>query len=354
MPRKHRAYASALRQFLSSQASAGLLLIAAAGSAILIANGPFAANYEYALHQPLGPLSVLHWINDGLMALFFLLVGLEIKREFRDGELCNPRKRVLPCIAAAGGMAVPALIFISINLDNGAGVRGWAVPTATDIAFALGVLALLGSRVPVSLRIFLTALAIIDDLGAVVIIAIFYTSEISFIWLASAAGTLALLAQLNRRKVDRLWPYLLLGTGLWFFTLMSGVHATLAGVALALTIPVRRSKGTPDDPDSPLHKLEHRLQPWVAYLIIPVFGFANAGVSLAGIGWPELTSPVTLGILARAVSWQANRRLRLHLGGHPIAPRRHAGGRDHGSGLRRRPALRYRLHDEFVHRASRL
>ena len=282
---------SILRSLLTSEAGGGLILIAAAGAALIVANSGLADAYFGTLATYLGPLSVLHWINDALMALFFLLVGLEIKRELIDGQLSTPRRRVLPGLAALGGMVVPALIYLAIN-PQGVAVRGWAVPVATDIAFALGVLALLGSRVPVSLRIFLTALAIIDDLLAVLIIALFYTDQLALPWLGTAAATLALLVGLNRMKVVRLWPYLALGLALWLFTFLSGVHATLAGVALALTIPIRRS------PKSPLHRLEHGIQPWVAYLVIPLFGFANAGVSLAGVGSGALLQPVALGVAA--------------------------------------------------------
>lgn len=289
---------SALRAFLASEASGGIILMAAAAIAMVLANSPLAPGYFAVLKVYLGPLSVLHWINDALMALFFLLVGLEIKREFVDGQLSTWPRRVLPGIAAAGGMVAPALIYVVLNAGTPETLRGWAIPTATDIAFALGVLALLGPRVPVSLKIFLTALAIIDDLGAIAIIAAFYTSDLSLVWLAAGLATLAGLAVLNRMGVERLPVYLILGAALWFFVLKSGVHATLAGVALALTIPLRTSPGRPDDPHSPLHVLEHALHPWVAYLIVPIFGFANAGVSLSGINVAALLAPVPLGIAA--------------------------------------------------------
>ncbi len=288
---------STLRSLLTSAAGGGLILIVAAAAALIVANSALADSYFGALATYVGPLSVLHWINDALMALFFLLVGLEIKRELMDGQLSTPRRRVLPGLAALGGMVVPALIYLTVN-PQGAAVRGWAVPVATDIAFALGVLALLGSRVPVSLRIFLTALAIIDDLLAVLIIAIFYTDQLALPWLGAALVTLVLLAGFGRAKVAKLWPYLMLGAALWLFTFLSGVHATLAGVALALTIPIRSKPGAPDDMESPLHRLEHSIQPWVAYLVIPLFGFANAGVSLAGVGSGALLQPVALGVAA--------------------------------------------------------
>lgn len=297
MARKPAPVFDVLRGFLDSQAIAGLALIGAAGAALVIANSPWSGVYDELLHSYIGPLNLLHWINDLLMAGFFLLVGLEIKREFLDGQLATPRRRVLPGLAAVGGMIVPAIIYVSLNLGEGA-LRGWAVPVATDIAFALGVLALLGRRVPVSLRIFLTALAIIDDLLAVAIIAVFYTEELRLGWLVAAALTLVALILLNRSKEARLAPYLALAIPLWIFTYLSGVHATLAGVALALTIPIRRSPGAPDDGTSPLHRLEHGIQPWVAFAIVPIFGFANAGVSLSGIGLDSLLSPVALGIAA--------------------------------------------------------
>ncbi|TIR53832.1 MAG: Na+/H+ antiporter NhaA, partial [Mesorhizobium sp.] len=213
---------------------------AAAALALIVANSPLAETYFAALHAYLGPLSVSHWVNDGLMAVFFLLVGLEIKREMLDGQLSTWPRRVLPGIAAASGMVFPALVYVLINRDNQAALSGWAIPTATDIAFALGVLSLLGSRVPASLKVFLTALAIIDDLGAVIIIALFYTSGLSLAYLGAAFAVIAVLIVLNRMRVMNLLPYLVLGAALWVLVLKSGVHATLAGVALALTIPLER------------------------------------------------------------------------------------------------------------------
>ncbi|MER9613817.1 Na+/H+ antiporter NhaA [Mesorhizobium sp. M0207] len=293
---------SMLREFLDSEAAGGLILMAAAALALIVANSPLGEAYFSALHAYLGPLSVSHWINDGLMAVFFLLVGLEIKREMLDGQLSTWPRRVLPGIAAAGGMAAPALVYVAINRNNPAALSGWAIPTATDIAFALGVLSLLGSRVPGSLKIFLTALAIIDDLGAVLIIAVFYTSGLSLAYLGAAFAVIALLVVLNRMRVLTLLPYILLGIVLWILVLKSGVHATLAGVALALTIPLKISPGSGHDLDhSPLHRLEHGLHKVVAFFVIPIFGFANAGVSLAGLSAAALAEPLTLGVAAGLV-----------------------------------------------------
>jgi NhaA family Na+:H+ antiporter len=227
--------------------------------------------------------------------VFFLLVGLEIKREALDGQLRTWPDRALPGLAALGGMVMPALVYVALNW-GGNTLRGWAIPAATDIAFALGVLALLGRRVPVSLKIFLSAVAIVDDLGAVIIIALFYTGGLDPVMLGLAAGTLGLLVLLNRFGVTALSPYLLLGLVLWFFVLRSGIHATVAGVLLALTIPIRPSPARTDDPTSPLHTLEHALTPWVTYAIVPVFGFANAGVSLLGLSPGALLDPITLGV----------------------------------------------------------
>jgi NhaA family Na+:H+ antiporter len=288
---------SALRAFLHSEAAGGIVLMVVAALALVVANSPVSGLYFGVLKSYVLGLSVLHWINDALMAVFFLLVGLEIKREFLDGQLSTWSRRALPGIAALGGMVAPAAIYIACNAGSPETLRGWAIPAATDIAFALGVLSLLGPRVPGSLKVFLTALAILDDLGAVVIIALFYTSDISVLMLGLAFATLAVLAALNRAGVTRLAPYLALGLLLWVFVLKSGVHATLAGVALALTIPLRASPAAPDDTKSPLHVLEHGLHPYVAFAIIPIFGFANAGVSFAGIGFSALAAPVPLGIM---------------------------------------------------------
>jgi Na+:H+ antiporter, NhaA family len=287
---------SAMRTLLNNEASGGLVLMGVAALALVVANSPLSGVYFEVLHSYVLGLSVLHWINDALMAVFFLLVGLEIKREMLDGQLSTWPRRALPGIAALGGMIVPALIYLVFNTGPDGQPRGWAIPAATDIAFALGVLSLLGPRVPISLKVFLTALAILDDLGAVLIIAVFYTSDLNLYALGGGVFVLGLLRGLNGAGFTDLKPYLLLGVVLWFLVLMSGVHATLAGVALALTIPLRVSPGKPEDVTSPLHNLEHGLQPWVAFLIIPIFGFANAGVSFAGMSLSSLLNPVPLGV----------------------------------------------------------
>ncbi|MBX4872322.1 Na+/H+ antiporter NhaA [Rhizobium bangladeshense] len=291
---------STLRQFLDSEASGGLVLMAVAFAAIVTANSPLAEGYFHALHVYLGPLSLLHWINDALMALFFLLVGLEIKREMLDGQLSSWSRRILPGAAALGGMVFPALFYILFNWENPAALRGWAIPTATDIAFALGVISLFGPRVPASLKIFLAALAIIDDLGAVVVIALFYTNDLNLLALAGAAAVLAALYGMNRNKILKLWPYLMLGAVLWVLVFASGIHATLAGVLLALTIPLKVTPGTREasHDQSPLHHLEHILHKPVAFVVVPVFGFANAGVSFSGVSAATLTEPLTLGVAA--------------------------------------------------------
>lgn len=295
--RARRRRRSAMRAFLKGEAFAGLILMGAAALGLVVANSALAATYVDTLHAYLGPLSVLHWINDGLMALFFLLVGLEVKRELVDGQLSTWSRRVLPGLAAVGGMAAPAAIYVAFNWGNPQTLHGWAAPAATDIAFTLGVLALLGKRVPVSLKIFVTALAIIDDLGAVLIIAVFYSEGLSLPWLGGAGAILAALVALNRFRVMALWPYLALGAVLWACVLQSGVHATLAGVALAFTIPLTPSPAAPDDAKSPLHRLEHGLHPLVGFAIIPLFGFANAGVPLIGQDiLALLMTPVALGV----------------------------------------------------------
>jgi len=301
---------SALRAFLVNETSGGYVLMAAAALALLVANSPLAATYFSALDTKFGFAigafhlreTLLHWINDGLMALFFLLVGLEIKREVLDGQLSRFSNALLPGMAALGGVAVPAVIFLVFNAANPATRAGWAIPSATDIAFALGVLALLGSRAPTSLKIFLTAVAIIDDLAAILIIAIFYTAELHWVALGAAGALLGVLLVLNRLKVTVLWPYILTGLALWYCVLESGIHATLAGVALAMFIPLRRTPAEPDHIDShahdhsPLHRLEHALHKPVAFLVVPIFGFANAGLSFAGFKLSILLEPLPLGV----------------------------------------------------------
>jgi NhaA family Na+:H+ antiporter len=289
--------ASALRNLLTHEASGGLILMASAALAMLAANSPASSLYDAALHRYVLGMSVLHWINDGLMALFFVMVGLEMKREMLDGHLSLWAHRVLPGIGALGGMIAPALVYLALNAATPSTLRGWGIPAATDIAFSLAVLALVGPRVPVQLKVLLTALAIIDDLGAIVIIALFYGAELSLPMLGAAAVVFAGLAALNRAGVTRLALYIPLGLLLWFFVFKSGVHATVAGVLFALTIPLKPSPGCPDDAHSPLHRLENAIQPWVAFMVMPVFGFANAGVSLGGLRLDDLLQPATLGCM---------------------------------------------------------
>lgn len=282
-----------LQRFMAAESAGGVTLMIAALAALIVANSPLSATYFSTLHWHVLGLSLEHWINDGLMAIFFMLVGLEIKREMLAGQLATWGQRALPGFAALGGMLLPALIYVLVNWGNPQTLGGWAIPAATDIAFALGVLSLLGKRVPVSLKIFLSALAILDDLGAVLIIALFYTSGLSVSMLLASLAVIVLLVVLNRCGVRRLLPYLLAGALLWFFMLQSGVHATLAGVILALCIPL----GDPEDEArSPLLRLEGKLHGWVAFAVVPVFGFANAGVSLAGITPSNLIDPVPLGV----------------------------------------------------------
>ncbi|MBI6704616.1 MULTISPECIES: Na+/H+ antiporter NhaA [Pseudomonas] len=290
-----------ITRFFQLEAAGGLLLIAAAALALIINNSPLSWLYNAFLETPvearIGALQIakplLLWINDGLMALFFLVIGLEVKREVLEGHLSKPSQIVLPGAAAIGGMVVPALIYVALNTGNAEALNGWAIPMATDIAFALGVLALLGKRVPVSLKLFLMTLAIIDDLGAIIVIALVYSGELSQLSLILAAVSIIALIAMNRSGVSRLAPYLLVGLVLWICVLKSGVHATLAGVVLAFCIPLRTSSKA-----SPLLTLEHGLHPWVAYGILPLFAFANAGVSLAGVTMESFTHPVPLGIAA--------------------------------------------------------
>lgn len=291
--RKSASSLAFITRFFAAESAGGLILMASALAALLLANSPWSAAYFSTLQVKFAGLSIEHWINDGLMAIFFLLVGLEIKREMLAGQLSNWSQRALPGFAALGGMLLPALIYIAINWGNSQTIGGWAIPAATDIAFALGVLSLLGKRVPVSLKIFLAALAILDDLGAVLIIALFYTSGLSISMLLASVAVVAVLVVLNRCGVRRLAPYLIAGALLWFFMLQSGIHATLAGVILALCIPM----GDPEKKTkSPLLHLEEKLHPWVAFAVVPIFGFANAGVSLAGISPRDLLDPVPLGV----------------------------------------------------------
>ena len=287
---------SALREFLESEAAGGVLLMAAAILAMLVANSALAPGYFDLFHVKAGPLSLHDWINDGLMALFFLLVGLEIKREFVDGHLSTWADRRLPMIAAAAGMIVPALVYLGVTRGDPSLARGWAIPAATDIAFAIGVLALLGSRAPASLKLFLTTVAIVDDMGAVAIIALAYTDAIHGAALLAAIAIVAVMFTLNRSGVRQLRWYLPLALLLWIAVYLSGVHATIAGVLAAATIPLRSSPGAPEPEDSTLHRLEHALQKPVAFGFVPLFGFANAGVSLSGAGPDALLAPLPLGI----------------------------------------------------------
>lgn len=287
----------AVRLF-GGEAGAGVLLIAVAVLAMIAANSPLAHGYHALFHNtlpwtPIAKLNTVHlWINDALMAVFFFVVGLEIKREVLDGELATPARRRLPVMAAAAGMIAPALIYLTVAGSEPGLQPGWAIPAATDIAFALGVLGLIGRRAPPSLRLFLLTVAIVDDLGAVAIIALFYTATLKLGWLALAGLLLGALFWLNRRGETRGWPYALLGAALWFAVLNSGVHATVAGVLAALTVPLRLDRRG----DSLLLRMEHVLAPLSAYLIVPLFGFANAGVSLAGLSLAAVFAPLPLGI----------------------------------------------------------
>lgn len=297
---------SALKRFLASEAAGGVLLMIAAAAAVLVANSPLASAYQHLLHMPigptlsdkLGPMTLHLWINDGLMAIFFLLVGLEIKRELVDGRLSSWEQRRLPALPALMGMAVPALIYLTLTQGDPVLSNGWAIPAATDIAFAIGALALLGRHAPLSLKLMLVSVAIIDDMGAVAIIAVFYTSSINLAALVAAAAIIGGLYVMNRMRVMTLWPYLIGLALLWYVTLLSGVHATIAGVVGAFLIPYIPTPGQPDAANSPLHRLEHGIAPWVGFLIVPAFGFANAGVSFAGISLAEIVAPLPLGIAA--------------------------------------------------------
>jgi NhaA family Na+:H+ antiporter len=292
---------SAVARFFAQESAPGIVLALAALAALLVSNSPWGAWYQFFLSIPgqvlIGdqalvlskPLVV--WVNDLWMAVFFFLVGLEIKREFLEGELSGPGQLLLPAVAALGGMLMPALIYTAINWGDSTALRGWAIPAATDIAFALGIVALLGSRVPVSLKVFLTAVAIIDDLGAIVVIALFYTANLSWPMLAGALLSGAVLFVLNRLRITRVDVYIVVGLLMWVCVLKSGVHATLAGVITALAIPMRDARG-----QSPLASIEHGLHPWVAFGVLPMFAFTNAGVVLDGVSFSTLMSPVPLGI----------------------------------------------------------
>ncbi len=289
-----------LREFFRLQAAGGIVLIVAAALAMLAANSPLHDAYEHFRHLPLGfaagTFAMDHplewWVNDALMAVFVLLVALEIKRETLSGQLSSFDQMLLPVLCAVGGVAAPALIFWGVNHADAIAMRGWAVPTATDNAFALGILALLGPRVPLGMKLLLSTIAVVDDLVAILIIAIFYTEQLSISHLTWAGAGIGLMLLLNWRGVTRLWPYLMLGAVVWYFVLQSGVHATLAGVVTGLLIPLRTS----NEEHSPLEHLEHALHPWVAYLILPLFAFVNAGLALEGMRAGDALEPVPLGI----------------------------------------------------------
>ncbi|MET0892738.1 MAG: Na+/H+ antiporter NhaA [Pseudoxanthomonas sp.] len=291
-----------LRDFFRLQAAAGIVLMAAAALAMIVANSPWHAAYEAVKHLSLGfslggfelVKDAEHWINDGLMAVFFLLVALEIKRESLSGQLSSREQMLLPVLCAIGGVAVPAVLYWAVNHGDPVALRGWAIPTATDIAFALGMLALLGPRVPLGMKLLLSTIAVVDDLVAILIIAIFYTHELAAHELAWAGAGTGLMLLLNWRGVTRLWPYLLLGALVWYFVMKSGVHATLAGVVTGLLIPLR---GKTTQAPSPLESLEHTLHPWVAYLVLPLFAFTNAGLALSGLQAADALAPVPLGIV---------------------------------------------------------
>ncbi len=295
---------SALRAFMAGEAAGGIVLMVAAALAMVVANSPLAATYHHLLHLPLGPtlteklgpMTAHLWINDGLMAVFFLFIGLEIKRELVDGRLSSWQQRRLPVLAAAAGMAVPALIYLLATAGRPDLSSGWAIPAATDIAFAIGVLALLGRRAPTSLKLFLITVAIVDDMGAIAIIALFYTASLNWLAIIAAGLILAGMMVMNRTGTRSQSAYLIGFALLWYALLLSGVHATIAGVLAAFAIPIIKTPGQPDASDSPLHRLEHSLTTPVAFLIVPLFGFANAGVPVLGMGTSDLLSPLPLGI----------------------------------------------------------
>lgn len=291
---------AAIDRFFKHEAAGGIMLMIATVAALAVANSPLAAGYNFIL-ETIGEVSMngkgiekpmILWINDGLMAVFFFLIGLELKRELLEGKLKNPRDVLLPGAAAVGGMAIPAIIFAALNWNSPETLHGWAIPAATDIAFALGILALVGTRAPVSLKVFLLTLAILDDIGAILIIALFYTANLKVHFLLMALAPLAVLFVLNQMKIHRIAPFILLGIVLWVLVLKSGVHATLAGVVLAFFIPLYDKWGK-----SPLHSIEHGLTPYVYFFIVPVFAFANAGVVLANLSLSAFADPLTLGII---------------------------------------------------------
>ncbi|WP_038891366.1 Na+/H+ antiporter NhaA [Vibrio campbellii] len=281
-----------IRDFFKMESAGGILLVIAAAIAMTIANSPLGESYQAMLHTYVFGMSVSHWINDGLMAVFFLLIGLEVKRELLEGALKSKETAIFPAIAAVGGMLAPALVYVAFNAGDPEAISGWAIPAATDIAFALGIMALLGKRVPISLKVFLLALAIIDDLGVVVIIALFYTGDLSTMALLVGFAMTGVLFMLNAKEVTKLTPYMIVGAILWFAVLKSGVHATLAGVVIGFAIPLKGKKGE----HSPLKHMEHALHPYVAFGILPLFAFANAGISLEGVSMSGLTSMLPLGI----------------------------------------------------------
>ncbi|MDB1123970.1 Na+/H+ antiporter NhaA [Vibrio algarum] len=282
----------AIRDFFKMESAGGILLVIAAAAAMIVANTGFGDAYNGILHSYIFGMSVSHWINDGLMAIFFLLIGLEVKRELLEGALKSKETAIFPAIAAVGGMLAPALIYVLFNYGDPQAMQGWAIPAATDIAFALGIMALLGKRVPVALKVFLLALAIIDDLGVVVIIALFYSGDLSTLALTIGFIMTGVLFMMNSKNVTKLSYYIIAGLILWIAVLKSGVHATLAGVVIGFSIPLKGKEGE----HSPLKHLEHALHPYVAFLILPIFAFANAGISLAGVSLSGLTSMLPLGI----------------------------------------------------------
>ena len=292
---------SVIRNFVRLESSSGILLLIAGLIALVLSNSSFAGIFDHILHLklyfgtnlPLFYKSIQHWINDGLMVIFFFVVGLELKREFLEGELSMPSQAILPVIAAVGGMAVPAIFYLLFNFNEPGTIRGWAIPSATDIAFSLGVLSLLGKRVPISLKIFLTALAIIDDLGAIIIIALFYSSNLEILSLLIVFFILFFLYLCNKTNTQNIWIYLVLGFFLWIFIQKSGIHATISGILLAIFIPHKKSKQV-----SLLSCTEDKLHPWVAYLIMPLFALANAGVYLGDVSLKSLTNPISLGVMS--------------------------------------------------------